>query len=462
MMTNGRIDTGSLAAAITGDVLVPGDDGYDTTRAVWNGMVDRRPAVIVRCASTHDVVAAIAFGREHGLELSTRGGGHNVAGRAVVDDGLMIDLGPMTEVRVDPDARRAHVQPGARWGDVDQATQAHGLATPGGTVSVTGVAGLTLGGGVGFLSCAYGTASDNLVAAELVTADGEVVRANEDENPDLLWALRGGGGGFGVVTSFEFALHPVGPEVAVAQAYVLADHAREALTFLREYSADSPDEVGTYGLAIRIPPVDPFPAEHHGKVAIAIVAMHPGSVEEGERVLAPIGEFDQAILAFVAPMPYVDLQQSFDAGSPDGSRYYFKSQYLAALPDEAIDVIVDHLDPFPGDFTMIGLEPMGGAISRVPRDATAFPHRDSQFVFGVWAGWSDPSEDDQMMAWARSVHEAMVPLGNGGMYANYLDQDDADVVNRAFRGNWDRLLDVKRTWDPDNVFAANQFVTLSG
>lgn len=460
-MTIERAQAQGLSDTVEGAVLLPGDDGYDDARNVWNGMVDRRPSVIVRCAAAGDVVAALAFAREHDLEVSTKGGGHNVAGRAVVEDGLMMDLGPMNDVRVDVDLRRAYVQPGARWGDVDGETQKHGLATTGGLDSRTGVAGLTLGGGLGYLARTYGMAADNLVGAEVVTAAGEVVRASEDDNADLLWALRGGGGGFGVVTEFEFRLHEVGPEVAVGQAYVLREHAAEALAFYRDFVRKAPDEVACYALALRVPPIEAFPAEHHGEVAIGLVAMHCGSVADGQAALAPLAETEHAIVSFVLPMEYAVLQSSFDAGAPDGARYYFKSDYLTGLPDEAIDALVDQLDPFPGDFTMMGFEPLGGAISRVDRDATAFPHRDSELMFSVWAGWSDPADDDEMIAWSRGVHAAMAPFADGGVYVNYLDRDDTARVDAAFRGNHDRLRDVKRRWDPDDVLGANQFVTLA-
>lgn len=459
-MTIERAQARELTDDVDGDVLLPGDDGYDDARSVWNGMIDRRPSVIVRCTSTRDVRSALAFARDRELEISTKGGGHNVAGRAVVEGGLMIDLGPMNAVRVDADLRRAYVQPGARWVDVDRETQAHGLATTGGLDSRTGVAGLTLGGGIGYLARSYGLAADNLVGTEVVTAAGEVVRASEDDNPDLLWALRGGGGGFGVVTEFEFRLHEVGPEVAVAQAYVLQEHAAEALASYRDFALSAPDEVACYALALRIPPIEVFPAKHHGKVAIGMVAMHCGSVEAGETALAPLAETDNAIVSFVAPMDYAVLQGSFDAGTPDGGRYYYKSEYTSGLSDEAITALVDQLDPFPGDFTMMGIEPLGGAINRIAHDATAFPHRDSTFLFSVWAGWTDPNDDDEMIAWARGVHQTMSPFSDGGVYANYLDRDDTERIDEAFRGNYRRLLDVKRTWDPDNVFGTNQFITL--
>lgn len=456
-----RAQVKGLADEVAGQVLLPGDDGYDDARAVWNGMIDRRPGVIVRCASADDVVEALAFAREHGLPISTKGGGHNVAGRAVVEDGLMVDLGLMDHVRVDAGLRRAYVRPGARWADVDRATQPHGLATTGGLDSRTGVAGLTLGGGLGYLARTCGLAADNLVGAEVVTASGEIVRASEDDNPTLLWALRGGGGGFGVVTEFEFRLHEVGPEVAVGQAYVLRERAAETLAFYRDFAQQAPDEVACYALALRIPPIDAFPAEHHGEVAIGLVAMHCGSVEDGQAALAPLAEVDHAVVSFVAPMEYAVLQSSFDAGAPDGGRYYYKSEYTSGLPDEAIDAIVGRLDPFPGDFTMVGIEPLGGAVNRVARNATAFPHRDSTFLVSVWAGWSDPGQDSEMISWSRDVHEAIAGFSNGGVYANYLDRDDTDRTGAAFGGNYDRLLDVKRTWDPDNVFGANQLVTLS-
>lgn len=442
-------------------VLQPEDDDYDDARAVWNGMIDRCPAAIVPCSSTADVVGAVRFASERGHEIAARGGGHNVAGRAVVDGGLMLDFGEMSEVRVDPDLKRAYVQPGARWADVDRATQAHGLATTGGLDSRTGVAGLTLGGGLGWLARSYGLAVDNLVAANVVTATGEVVHASQESHSDLFWALRGGGGGFGIVTAFEFRLHEVGPEVAVAQAYVLGDRATEALRFYRDFALAAPDEVACYALALRIPPVDPFPSEHHGEVAIGIVAMHAGSIETGTRAIEPLAEAPDAVVSFVAPMLYTDLQSSFDAAAPNGGRYYYKSAYMAGLPDEAITAFAAELDEFPGEYTLLGIEPLGGAIGRVARDATAFPHRDSAFVFGAWPGWADPADDDAMIAWGRRVYEAMSPFSDGGMYANYLDQDDDNEVEAAFRGNYDRLLEVKRKWDPDDLFGANQFVTLT-
>ncbi len=375
---------------------------------------------------------------------------------------MMLDLGPMADVRVDADAQLAHVQPGARWADVDSATQAHGLATTGGLDSRTGVAGLTLGGGLGYLARPYGLSADNLVAAEVVTASGDVVRATDDDHPDLLWALRGGGGGLGVVTEFTFRLHPVGPEVAVGQAFVLREHAKSALRFYRDFVAAAPDEVACYALALRIPPIDAFPEEHHGEVAIGIVAMHSGDVAAGEQALAPIAEVDHAVVAFVAPMDYAVLQSSFDAGAPDGGRYYYKSDYFGAFEDGLVDAIDAQLDLFPGEFTMLGFEPLGGAIARVAPDATAFPHRSSAFVASVWAGWADPADDETMIAWARDVHAAMAPYSDGGVYANYLDHDDADRVTEAFRGNWDRLLEVRGQWDPDGRFGGRPLVTLSG
>lgn len=456
-----RAQVEGLTEQVAGEVLLPDDDGYDDARAVWNGMIDRRPAAIVRCAGTDDVVAAVAFAREHGLAISTKGGGHNVAGRAVAEDGLMLDLGPMDDVRVDADLRRAYVGPGARWADVDGATQPHGLATTGGVDSRTGVAGLTLGGGIGYLARTHGLAADNLVGAEVVTAAGEVVRASEDDNPILLWALRGGGGGFGVVTEFEFRLHEVGPEVAVGQAFVLREHAAEALAFYRDFMQQAPDEVACYALALRIPPIEAFPAEHHGEVAIALVGMYSGSVEDGQDALAPLTEVDDAIVAFVAPMEYAVLQSSFDTAAPDGGRFYYKTGFMSGLTDDAIEAVVGQLDPFPGDYTMFGIEPLGGAVNRVARDATAFPHRDTAFSVSVWPGWSDPADDDEMIAWGRDAYAAIAPFHDGGLYANYLDRDDADQLDAAFRGNHDRLLAVKRTWDPDDVFGTNQFVTLA-
>ncbi|WP_222708383.1 FAD-binding oxidoreductase [Alkalisalibacterium limincola] len=414
---------------------------------------DRSPAGADRpLQSAEDVVAAVNFAREEGLRPTMRGGAHGVAGHAVCDNGLMIDLSLMNSVTVDPAARVARVGPGAVLGDMDAATQKHGLATTGGVDSRTGVAGLTLGGGMGWLARSFGLALDNLIALEVVTADGQHRSASNDENPDLFWALRGGGGRFGVVTAFEFQLHKVGPEVAMAQVFHPGSDAAGALRFFRDYMAKAPDQVGAGAMVMTVPPVEPFPEDHHGKTAVALVGCYSGAMEEGMQVLQGIREYGNPILDVLTPIPYADLQQSFDQATPEGARYYWKSQYLSELSDEAIDTLVTHMESLPGPFTTIAFECMGGAISRVDPAETAFPHRKAPFNFGVWAGWAEPEYDDIAIGWTRKLHEAMTPYSTGGVYANYLDHDDSDKMKAAFGENHDRLQAIKKKYDPYGLF----------
>ena len=355
----------------------------------------------------------------------------------------------MSSVRVDPHARTARVGPGATWGDFDHEAGAFGLATTGGLVSTTGVAGLTLGGGQGYLARKHGLTIDNLIGADVVTADGELVHASEDENPDLFWGLRGGGGNFGVVTSFEFDLHPVGPEVLGGPIFHRYEDARDVLEFYREFAADAPDELSCYAFFIRIPPEEPFPAALQGEPSLCLAACYAGPVEEGEGQLEPLRAFGDPILDGIQPLPYAALQRSFDDGSPEGYRWYSKSHYLDGLPDGAIDTIMEFTDPYPGPLTQVALEPLGGAIGRVDADATAFRHRDAAYSFGI---------DDGMIEWAREFHEAMAPYATGGVYANYLDRDEGGRVEAAYGENYERLVEVKSEWDPGNLFRMNQNV----
>lgn len=442
-----------LGSALRARLTLPEDAGYDEARAVWNGMIDRRPAMIARCANASDVMAAVNFAREHALPLTVKAGGHSVSGKAICDDGLVIDLSAMNAVRVNPEAQTAQVGAGATWGDFDQEAQAFALATTGGVDSRTGVAGLTLGGGLGYLARKFGLTVDNLLAADVVTADGELRHASADKNPDLFWALRGGGGNVGVVTSFEFQLHEVGPELLVAQIFHPYENAREVLHRYRDYMAQAPDEVGCYALIVHVPPVAPFPEERHGKPAVALVGCYAGSIEEGEEALAPLSSLGDPILNAVQPMPYTALQSSFDAGFPKGGRYYWKSQYLGEFADDAIEGVVEYGSALPGAMTAVGLEAMGGAVNRVDPTATAFPHRDAAFNFSIFAGWTEPEDDADIIAWTRQFHDAITPYSTGGTYVNYLDRDD----NRraAYGPNYERLLQVKQAWDPDDVFQMN-------
>jgi FAD/FMN-containing dehydrogenase len=452
----------ALRTRLHGDLLNPGDEGYEAARTVYNGMIDRYPSYVVRATGAADVMAAVDFAREHDLLLSVKGGGHNFAGTAVCDDGLTIDCSGMDSVRVDPDARTARVGPGATWVDFDHEAGAFGLATTGGLVSTTGVAGLTLGGGQGYLAREHGLTVDNLRSVDLVTADGGFVRASEEENPDLFWALRGGGGNFGVVTSFEFDLHPIGPEVIAGPIFHPYEDTREALRFYREFTADAPDELACYALVVRVPPETPFPEAYRGESSIAFAVCYAGPTDEAAAALEPLRTFGDPLLDAVGPMPYATLQRSFDDGSPEGYRWYTKAHYLAHLSDGAIDTIVEFTDPFPGSLTQVALEPMGGAIVRVDPTATAFPHRDAAYSFGIWPGWDDPEHDDDMIEWALEFHAAMAPYATDGVYANYLDRDEDERVGAAYGENYERLVEIKDEWDPENLFRMNQNVEPSG
>ncbi len=448
-MTTIHLD--GLAAQVRGEVLRRGDDGYDTSRAVWNGMIDRRPGAIVRCTGAADVIATVNFVREHRQPLAIRAGGHNVAGKAVCDDGIVIDLSPMNNVWIDPVARRGRAGAGARWGAFDHEAQAFGLTTTGGVVSSTGVAGLTLGGGIGYLTRTYGLACDNLLSVDLVTADGRLVRASETENADLFWALRGGGGNFGVVTSLEFRLHEVGPLVATATVFHPIEDAREILHFYRSFSESAPDELACYAMIVNAPENVP---DQSGRPVLALVGVYCGSVEEGKRLMTPLAEHGTPLMAVVDGMPYAVMQTAFDAGSPHGARYYWKSQYLAGLDDALLDTIVEHTQTFTGEHTIIGIEPLGGAQSRVAPGATAFIHRDVAYSLGIWAGWQNPADDAANIAWTRTFFDAVAPFG-AGAYVNYLGDDESDRLGEVYGDNYARLLEIKRKWDPDNLFRLN-------
>ena len=453
------IDKSTIAQfgeSLQGRVLQPLDAGYDEARAIWNGMFDRRPAMIARCRGAADVVASVRFAREHDLRVAIKSGGHGVAGTSVGEAGLTIDLAPMRSVRVDAHRRVAWVDAGATWQDVDHETQSVGLATTGGVDSRTGVGGLTLGGGLGYLARTHGLTIDNLISAEVVTAGGERLHTSESAHADLFWALRGGGGNFGIVTSFEFRLHPVGPEVMTAQTFHPVRDAREVLHFYRELMRDAPDELACYAMCVRVPPVAPFPEAFHGQTAIVLVACYSGALKAGRAALTPLHRFGNPIVNMLQPMPYMILQRSFDDGTPKGGRYYWKAHYLEGLSDDVVETLVDQVDAFPGPLSIVGIEPMRGAIARVDAAATAFAHRSAGFSFGLWAGWTDPAADEQMIARTRTFYEAMAPHATGGVYANYLDADDQEKVRSAYGGNYERLRKVKAVYDPQNFFRANQ------
>jgi FAD/FMN-containing dehydrogenase len=439
--------------------LIGADDAdYDIARAVWNGAIDRRPRLIARCIGTADVVSAVRFARDHDLEIAIRGGGHNVAGTAVCDDGIVIDLSAMRGVRVDPGSRRAWVQGGALWGDVDRETQAHGLATTGGIVSHTGVGGLTLGGGVGWLMRRHGLTIDNLLAVDIVTADGGLLRASESEHPDLFWALRGGGGNFGVVTAFEFRLHPVGPTVLAGPILWDATDAREVVRFYRDFIRNAPDQLGTVVRFGTAPPLAVIPEDLHWRPVVLIGTCYAGPTEDGEQVLRPLRAHRAPLLDLVGPTQYVGFQGALDSTVPHGWHYYWKSNHLPELRDDLIDVITEHAFRCSSPRSYVAMFHLQGAVSRVAGGATAFGNRQASHAVtldGVWRPGEDFGERDT--AWARQFFAALGPY-RAGVYVNFLAADEEPGRVREAYGDtvYDRLRDVKTTYDPDNVFHHNQ------
>ena len=442
----------ALRAQIAGSVLSPSDAAYEDARRVHNGLIDRRPALVACCHGTADVQAAVRFGRERGLEIAVRGGGHNVAGNAVCDGGLMIDLSAMRGVHVDPRARRARAQGGATWGDYNRETQLHGLASTGGIVSTTGVGGLTLGGGLGWLMGKHGMAVDSLRAVELVTAAGEVVRASADEHPDLFWALRGGGGNFGVATWLEYDLHPVGPTVTgglVAHPFAAA---RDVLRFYRDFTTSLPDELTAFAGVLHAP-------DGSGTKLAGIIVCHAGSLEAGAAAVAPVKRFGSPVMDVIGPMPYTAVNMLFDAGFPRGALNYWKSNFLAALGDAAIDTMIERFAATPSPMSGLLLEHFHGAATRVGPTETAFPHRSVGYNFLAVGEWMDASATSVNVAWAREAYTAMAPHFTSSRYGNYLNADEvteSSAVSAAFGANWPRLREVKRRYDPDNVFHLNQ------
>jgi hypothetical protein len=432
-----------------GHLLLPEDAGYDESRRIWNGMIDKHPALIVRAAGVADVRQAVIFAREHNLPLSIKGGGHNVAGHAVSDGGLMLDLGTMRAVRVDPTARTARVQGGALWRDVDRETTAFGLATTGGVVSSTGVAGLTLGGGIGWLIGKHGMTIDNLLSVDLVTADGEFVTAGVESHPDLFWAVRGGGGNFGVATSFEFALHPQGDVLGAILVYPVA-RAADLLAFYREFTATAPEELNADGIV----GTDP---ESGARVAIIAVCW-VGDPAEGQRAIESLRRLGEPLFEMVGPVPYAAWQQAFDTENPSGRRYYWKGNLLRDLPDAVLEAVVDlaSAPPLPG--LMIAFESYRGAMNRVSASATAFPHRDAHYQLVISGGWDDPADDQVGIGWVRGLHAATEAYALNGGFLNFNAMDETDRSRRVRAGfgqNWDRLVEIKRRYDPHNLFREN-------
>ncbi len=447
----------ALAPDFRGELLRPGDGGYEGARRVWNGMIDRRPGLIARCTGAGDVQAAIRVARELRLLVAVRGGGHNVAGNAVCDGGMVIDLSPLRGVVVDPASRTARVQAGVTLGELDRETQRFGLATTGGLVSTTGVAGLTLGGGLGWLARTLGTACDNLVSAQVVTPDGEIVTASEPEHPDLFWGLRGGGGNFGVVTSFEYRLHRVGPEVLAGAVFHPLERGEAVLRFFRDFAREAPDELTAIAQVFTAGPAPFLPAETQGRRLVAIGVCWAGEREAGERALAPLRSFGSPVADVIGPIAYTALQSGSDAAFPAGRHNYWKSSFLDEISDGAIAVALEHAERAPSPSSLFYLEHLEGAIGRVPAGETAFVHRDAAFDFNVLAMWEDPADTEENVAWARGFWAAMQPYARRGVYVNNLGGEGERRVREAYgEATYARLVELKDRYDPHNLLRLNQ------
>ena len=444
-----------LREQVRGQVIAPQDEGYEDARKVYNAMIDRRPAVVIRPASADDVIAAVNFAREGGLDLAVRGGGHSVPGFGTCDDGVVIDLSGMRAVTVDAAASTARAEGGATWGDFNDATYPFGLATTGGIISTTGIAGLTLGGGIGYLARGFGLSCDNLASAEVVTADGRLVTASERENEDLFWALRGGGGNFGVATSLEYRLHPVGDIYGGPMFFELAD-AADVLRFYREFISDAPEQFGGFPAWQIAPPLPFIPEERHGEPFLAFVACWAGPLEEGEQALAPLHQVAPVVAEHVGPMPYPALNSAFDALVPPGLQHYWKANFVKELTDEAIDAHLQHGPKVPVVNSTVHIYPINGACHRVASDATAFAYRDANFATVIAGMWPDPARNDANISWVRDYYDATAPLSEEGGYVNFMAGDDQDRIKANYRGNYERLVGVKRAYDPGNLFHLNQ------
>jgi FAD/FMN-containing dehydrogenase len=450
-----------LRANLRGEVIARGDLGYDAARKVYNGMIDRRPGLIVRCANVADVISAVNFARKNGLTLAVRGGGHNVAGFGTCDDGLVIDLSPMRGIRVDPSKRTVRAEGGCTWGDVDHATHAFGLATPGGVISTTGIAGLTLGGGIGHLTRKYGLSCDNLISADVVTADGRFLTASADENDDLFWGLRGGGGNFGVVTSFKHRLYPVSTVYAGPILYPL-EQARDALRFYRDYMAQAPDDLNAFFAFLIVPPGPPFPEHLHNKTVCGVVCCYVGSLDKAEKVVRPLREFGPPVFEHVGPLPFPALQSAFDPLLPPGLQHYWKADFVKELSDEVIEAHVKYGPDVPTFNSAIHIYPVSGAAGRVGKNETAFSYRDAAFTHVLAAVYPDPADTPKNKTWVQNYWSELHRHSAGGAYVNFMMEEGEERVAASYRDNYQRLAAIKAKYDPTNLFHVNQNIKPNG
>ena len=444
-----------LRERVSGSVITPSDDGYDDARAVYNAMIDRRPAAIVGAQDAGDVAAAVDYAREHELPLAIRGGSHSVPGFGTVDDGVVADLSGMRAVSVDPGKRTARAQGGATWGDFNAATHEHSLATTGGIISTTGVAGLTLGGGIGYLTRGHGLACDNLIGAEVVTADGRTVVANANENADLLWALKGGSGNFGVATALEFGVHPLA-DVYGGPMFFELEHARDLLEWYRDYIVDAPEQFGGFPAFQIAPPLPFIPEERHGDTFVIFVACWAGPLDEGEAIMAKIREVAPVVAEHVGPMPYPALNSAFDGLVPAGLQHYWKANFVRELTDEAIDAHLVYGPKVPAVNSTMHFYPINGAAQRVGPDEAAFGHREANFAPVIAGMWPDPADNEANTAWVKEYYAATAPHSEEGGYVNFAGSDDQDRVRANYGANYERLVSVKRQYDPHNLFHHNQ------
>ena len=449
-----KIET--LKKKVKGQIVLPDDPNYNEVRKIWNAMINRKPKVIVQCAEADDVLHALSYARENGLEISIRGGGHNIAGSALCNNGVLIDFSHMKDVSVDAQNRRAYVEPGATLGDFDKAVQAHGLATPVGINSITGIAGLTLGGGLGWLNRKYGMTVDNLVSADMITADGRKIRVSEDENTDLFWAIRGGGGNFGVVTQFEFKLHPVGPEILAGLLVFPINQAKQVLQKHREFVKTAPEELNIWVVIRKAPPLPFLPENVHGKEVVVLAIFYAGDIAEGEKLIDPIRSFGDPYGEHIGVQPYLQWQQAFDPLLMPGARNYWKSHNLTELSDGLLDSIIEFARKLPSPHCEIFLPLMSGAVNRVPSNAMAYGHRDVQFVLNVHGRWDEAAQDESCISWAREFFNVSAPFASTGAYVNFMSGDEDGRVAAAYGANYDRLKQIKQKYDPENIFHNNQ------
>jgi FAD/FMN-containing dehydrogenase len=446
----------ALRFRLRGTVALPGEDGYDTARTIWNAMIDRRPGLVVRCLGASDVINAVKLARDENLLVAVRSGGHNIAGNAVCDGGLLIDLSLMKSVHVDPASATARVQPGATLADFDKEAQAFRLATPLGINSTTGVAGLTLGGGFGWTTRKFGLTVDNLISADVVTADAKLIRANAKEHDDLFWALRGGGGNFGVVTSFEFNLHPLGPEVLSGLVVHPFENAGELLPEFRRIANEAPDELTIWVVMRKAPPLPFIPTEWHGKEVLIFAACYSGDIKEGEKAVKPLRALGKPIADVISPHPFTGWEAAFDPLLTPGARNYWKSHDFADLSDPAIKAILEAVRSLPSPECEVFIAHVGGAMARVPANATAWSNRDAHFIMNAHTRWRDKAQDSACIAWARQLFEATAPYASGSVYINFMPDDENDRVEKAYGPNYRRLTEIKRRYDPNNLFRVNQ------